>query len=162
MFGDDIVDSKIPCLQQLINIYKTCQKPVLAICRLPKERLPSYGVVKVEKIAKRVFKIKKIFEKPAPGKEPSDLAVVGKYILTPEVFDFLKIAKPNEKGEIVLADVFDKMLQAGKSIYGYEFEGKWLECGNKLNWLKSNFYFSLKDPRFGNELKNFIRDNRLI
>ena len=68
----------------------------------------------------------------------------------------------NEKGEIVLADVFDKMLQAGKSIYGYEFEGKWLECGNKLNWLKSNLYLSLKDPRFGNELKNFIRDNRLI
>jgi UTP--glucose-1-phosphate uridylyltransferase len=162
MFGDDIVDSQTPCLQQLINIYKTCQRPVIALYRLPKEKLSSYGVVKVEKIAKRVYKIKKIIEKPAPGKEPSDLAIVGKYILTPEVFDFLKTAKPNQKGEIVLAEVFDKMLQAGKSIYGYEFEGKWLECGSKLDWLKSNFYFSLKDLRFEKELKNFIQDNKLI
>jgi len=162
MFGDDIVDSQTPCLQQLINVYKTCQRPVIALCRLPKEKLSSYGVVKVEKIAKRVYKIKKIIEKPALGKEPSDLAVVGKYVLTPEVFDFLKIAKPNQKGEIVLADVFDRMVQAGKSIYGYEFEGKWLECGTKINWLKSNFYFSLKDPRFREELKKFIQDNKLI
>ncbi|MEA3452823.1 MAG: sugar phosphate nucleotidyltransferase [Patescibacteria group bacterium] len=79
MFGDDIVDSETPCLQQLINIYKTCQKPVIALCRLPKEKLPSYGVMAVEKIANRVYKVKKIIEKPAPGEEPSDLAIVGKY-----------------------------------------------------------------------------------
>ncbi|MBU3964671.1 UTP--glucose-1-phosphate uridylyltransferase [Patescibacteria group bacterium] len=162
LFGDDIVDSDVPCLQQLINVYATCQRPVLALCRLPKELLPSYGVVQVEKIANRVYKVKKIVEKPKPGEEPSDLAIVGKYILTPEVFDFLKIAKPNEKQEIILADTFDKMLQAGKSIYGYEFEGKWLECGNKMAWLKTDLYLTLKDPRYGAELKKFAKENNLI
>jgi UTP--glucose-1-phosphate uridylyltransferase len=161
MFGDDIVDSETPCLEQLINIYKTCQKPVVALCRLPKEKLPAYGVVKVEKIANRVYKIKKIIEKPVQGEEPSDLAIVGKYILTPEVFDYLKAAKPNTKGEIILAEIFDKMLEAGKTIYGYEFEGKWLECGTKLEWLKTHFYLSLKDNRFKEELKNFLKENNL-
>ncbi len=162
LFGDDIVDSKTPCLEQLTNIYKTCQKPVIALCRLPKERLSAYGVVKVEKIANRVYKIKKIVEKPAPGEEPSDLAIVGKYILTPDVFDYLKNAKPNTKGEIILAETFDKMLEAGKTIYGYEFEGKWLECGTKLEWLKTHLYFSLKDDRFKEDLKSFIKENNLL
>jgi len=162
LFGDDIVESTAPCLRQLINIYATCQRPVLALYRLPKELLHSYGVVQVEKIANRVYKIKKIVEKPKPGEDPSDLAIVGKYILTPEVFEFLKTAKPNEKQEIVLAETFDRMLQAGKSIYGYEFEGKWLECGNKMAWLKTDLYLTLQDSRYGEELKRFVRDNNLI
>jgi len=162
LFGDDIVESKTPCLQQLKEIYRTCQRPVVALHRLPKEMLPSYGVVKVEKIAARVFKIKEIVEKPEPGAEPSDLAIVGKYILTPDVFEFLKKAKPSKKGEIILAEVFAKMLQQGKSIYGYEFDGKWLECGNKLAWLKTDLYLTLQDSRFGAELKKFIKDNNLL
>jgi len=116
----------------------------------------------VEKIANRVFKIKEIVEKPEPGKEPSDLAIVGKYILTPDVFDFLKKAKLDKGGEIILAKVFAQMLQQGKSIYGYEFEGKWLECGNKMAWLKSDMYLTLRDPRFSEELKNFIKENKLL
>ncbi len=162
LFGDDIVESGKPCLQQLINVYATCQRPVLALCRLPKELLPSYGVVQVEKIANRVYKVKKIVEKPKPGEEPSDLAIVGKYILTPEVFDFLKTAKPNEKQEIVLADILSRMLQTGKSIYGYEFEGRWLECGNKMAWLKTDLYLTLKDDRYGAELKKFAKENNLF
>ena len=162
LFGDDIVESTVPCLKQLMDIFKTCQRPVIALHRMPKNLLPSYGVVGVEKIANRVFKIKKINEKPEPGKEPSDLAIVGKYILTPDVFDFLKKAKPGKKGEIILANVFSEMLQQGKSIYGYEFEGKWLECGNKMAWLKSDLYLTLQDPRFGEELKAFIKENKLL
>ncbi len=162
MFGDDIVDSRVPCLQQLINIYKTCQKPVVALYRLPKEKLSAYGTVKVEKIANRVYKIKKIVEKPEPGKEPSDLAIVGKYVLTPDVFDYLKTAKLNAKNEIILAEIFNEMLEAGKTIYGYEFEGKWLECGTKFNWLKTHLYFSLKDNRFKAELKDFLKENNLL
>lgn len=162
LFGDDIVDSRTPCLKQLLNIFKTCQRPVVALSRVSKDKLSSYGIVKVEKIASRVFKIKEIVEKPEPEKAPSDLAIVGKYILTPDVFEFLKNAKPNHGKEIILAEVFAQMLQEGKSIYGYEFEGKWLECGNKLAWLKSDLYLTLKDPRFGQELKNFARENKLI
>ncbi len=162
MFGDDIVESKTPCVEQLIRLYRTSQKPILALYRVPEEKLSSYGVVSVEKIANRVFKIKKIVEKPSPDKAPSNLAIIGKYILTPEVFDYLKQAKPNKKGEIVLAETLQKMLDEGKNIYGYEIEGKWLECGNKMEWLKTHIYLSLKDPRFGSDLKKFVKENKLI
>ncbi len=154
---DDIVESEVPAIGQLIEVFKTCNSPVVALKQLPKESLSSYGVVANEKIANRLHKIKKIIEKPAAGEAPSDLVVVGKYVLTPEVFDYLKKAKPSKKGEIFLSDVFDKMLSDGKIIYGYEFKGEWLECGDKLKWLKSFLYLALKDPRFGEELKQYLK-----
>ncbi len=162
MFGDDIVESQTPCIEQLIKLYRTAQKPILALYRVPEEKLSSYGVVSVEKIANRVFKIKKIVEKPSLDKAPSNLAIIGKYVLTPEVFDYLKQAKPNKKGEIVLAETLQKMLDEGKNIYGYEIEGRWLECGNKMDWLKTHIYLSLKDSRFGPDLKRFLKENKLI
>ena len=162
LFADDIVETKIPCPMQIMKVFKTCEKPVVALYRLPKEKLPSYGIVKVEKIANRFFKIKGIIEKPSLAEAPSDLAIVGKYILTPEVFEYLKRARPNSKGEIILAEVMEKMLQDGKLIYGYEIEGKWLECGSKLEWLKSHMYLSLKDARFGPELKKFLKEEKLL
>ena len=152
LFADDVVEAKEACLYQLLKIFKTCQKPVLALYHLPKENLPSYGIVAVEKIASRLYKIKKIVEKPTMQEAPSDLAIVGKYILTPEVFDYLAKAKPGKQGEIILGEVLDKMLKDGKVIYGYEFEGKWLECGNKLGWLQSHLYLSLKHKEYGPKL----------
>lgn len=156
-FGDDIIDGEEPALLQLINIFKTCDSPVIALKSLPQEKLPAYGVVSVEKIANNLFKIKKIIEKPDPQNIPSNLAIVGKYVLTPEVFGYLKKATPSKKGEIILAEVFDKMLLDGKIIYGYELKGEWLECGDKLKWLKSFLYFSLKDPRYREELKQYLK-----
>jgi len=161
LFADDVVDSKTPAILQLSKMFKTCQKPVVALYRLPKERLPFYGVVAVEKIANRFYKIKKFIEKPPLGTAPSDLAIVGKYILTPEVFGYLKKAKPSEKGEIILAEVLEKMLKDGKIIYGYEFEGEWLECGNKLGWLKSNLYLAVKHPQFGQDIKKYLKEIKL-
>lgn len=154
---DDIIDSEVPAIAQLIEVFKTCKSPVLALKQLPKENLPAYGVVANEKIASRLHKIKKIIEKPTIEEAPSDLVVVGKYILTPEVFTYLKKAKPSKKGEIFLAEVFDEMLMDGKIVYGYEVKGEWLECGDKLKWLKSFFYLSLKDPRFKEELKQYLK-----
>jgi UTP-glucose-1-phosphate uridylyltransferase len=77
--------------------------------------------------------------------------------LTPEVFEYLKKARPSKKGEIILAEVYAQMLQDGKIIYGYEFKGEWLECGDKLKWMKSFFYLALKDPRFGKDLKDYLK-----
>lgn len=159
MFGDDVIDSKTPGVLQLTKVFKTCQKPVIALYRPPREKLPAYGIVGVEKIANRLYKIKKIIEKPSLEQAPSDLAIVGRYILTPEVFYYLKKAKPTKKGEIILAEVFNnQMLKDGKLIYGYEFEGKWLECGDKLRWLKSHLYLSLKHPKYGPELKEYLKE----
>jgi len=156
-FGDDIVDSEEPAISQLINIFKTCHTPVVALKQLPADKVPAYGVVAVEKIANRLYKIKKIIEKPMPSEILSNLVIVGKYILTPEVFSYLKKATPSKKGEVILAEVFDKMLSDGKIIYGCELKGEWLECGDKLKWLKSFFYFALKDPRFKEELKQYLK-----
>ncbi len=158
LFGDDIVCGEKPCLAQLAEVFKTCQKPVIAIKRVSREMIPSYGILEVEKIANRFYKIKRIVEKPSLEEAPSDFAIVGKYILTPSVFEYLEKRKKPVKGkEMILADIFQEMIKDGKTIYGYEFEGDWLECGNKINWLKSNFFLSLKHPEFGPILKKYLK-----
>ena len=158
LFGDDIVHSEKPCSQQLIDVYDKYQSPVLALYRLPKNKLSSYGVVRVKEVAPRIFEILGIEEKPAPGKEPSDLAVVGKYVIDRNVFETLENNSCRADGEIRLAGAFNEMIKKGMKVYGYEFEGKWLECGNKLAYLKSNIYLSLQDPRFKEELKKFLAE----
>ena len=156
-FGDDIVDSDEPAILQLINIFKTCKVPVIGLKQIDTEKVPAYGMVVAEKIANRLYKIKQIVEKPDSSQVSSQLVVVGKHILTPEVFEYLKKAHPSKSGEIILSEVFNKMLQDGKIIYGYEVKGEWLECGDKEKWLKSFFYKSLRDPRFGKELREYIK-----
>ncbi len=157
LFGDDVVESKTPCLLQLIRVFNKYRAPVMALCRLPPEKLPFYGEVGGKKIGGRLFRINKIVEKPkSPRLAPSNLTIVGKRIITPEVFDYLKKASKNVAGEINLTETLAKMVKDGKEVYGYEFEGKWLECGNKLAYLESNLYLSLKHPQFGPELRKFI------
>ncbi len=158
LWADDVVESKTPCLLQLIKAFKKYRKPVMALCKIPKESFQFYGMVKGEKVDKGLYRIKEIVEKPKTIKEaPSNLAIVGKYVFTPEVFGWLKKTPLNEKGELITDEVLAKMVKEGKEIYGYEFEGKWLECGNKLAYIKSNLYLSLKHPQFGKELKKFLK-----
>lgn len=160
-FPDDVVYSKTPCLEQLINIFRTSQAPVIGLKRVSDDKIPSYGIVEVEKISSHLYKIKRIIEKPTKELAPSNLAIVGREILTPEVFHYLEKSSLNPKKELILSEVLGKMVDDGKVIYGYEFEGEWLECGNKLNWLKSNLYLSLKSPEFGESLKKFIDEENL-
>jgi len=157
LWADDVVESKTPCLLQLIKVFKKYQKPVFALYRIPKESFQFYGMIGGKKVANREYLIKKIVEKPKTIKEsPSDLAIVGKFIFTPEVFEWLKKASLNKNQELITSEILAKAVKDGKEVYGYEFEGKWLECGNKLAYLKSNFYLSLKHPQFGKELKKFL------
>lgn len=157
-FNDDIIDSKIPCLSQLKQVFKTSQAPIIALKKISPERRSFYGLVEVEKIASRLYKIKKIIEKPSEDVTLSELTVVGRYIITPEVFDYLKKTPSTKGGEIRLSRAFAKMIKDGKIIYGYEIEGEWLECGNKLGWLKSHLYLSLHHPEFGPELKKYLKE----
>ncbi|MDP2909856.1 MAG: sugar phosphate nucleotidyltransferase [bacterium] len=148
MFADDVFDSKIPVLSQLLGIFKTCQKTVIGLSAQPEEKISKYGIVGVEKIANKLYKITKIVEKPSVQDAPSNLAIVGRYILTPEIFSFLKKAKPSKRGEIILAEVMNNfMIREGRLIYGHEFSGNWLECGDMEKWIKSNIYFSLKEMK---------------
>ncbi len=158
-WADDVVESKTPCLAQLIKIFNKFKKPVIALARIKKESFPLYGMIDGKKINDRTYRIKKIVEKPEIKDSPSDLAIVGKFVLTPEVFQWLEDAPLNKNNEVILAEVLNKALENGEEIYGYEFEGKWLECGNKLAYLKSNFYLSLKSPQFGKDLKEFLKNN---
>lgn len=157
-FTDDIVDSKVPCLSQLIQIFKTSKRPMMALNKLPKEKISHYGVADVEKIASRVYKIKGVIEKPSPQEAPSDLAVLGRYIITPDVFDYLKKQTPNKKGEIILAEAFESMIKDGKMVYGHEIEGQWMECGDIYRWLQSTMYFALKHPSYGEDLKKYLKE----
>ena len=158
LFGDDIVESKVPCSQQLVKVFNKYRKPVIALYKLPKEKLSSYGIVKVKKVGPRLYKIKGITEKPSVNKAPSNLAIVGKYVIDSQVFNFLKNTPSKAKGEIRLAGAFNEMIKKGLTVYGYEFKGKWLECGNKSAYLKSNLYLSLKHPQFKKELKQFLKE----
>jgi len=156
LFCDDVVESKTPCLSQLIKVFKKYKKPVVALKKLPKEKLSSYGVVKVKKEKEKVYKIEDIKEKPLVKEAPSNLAIVGKYIITPEVFKFLKKSS-SVKGEIRFSGALGEMIRDKKEIFGCEIEGKWLECGNKIAYIKSIIYLSLKRPEFKKELRLFIR-----
>lgn len=158
LYGDDVVESKTPCLKKLIEIFEEYQKPVTALSAVPKESFPFYGMIGGKKIAKRVYKINKIIEKPKILESPSNLAIVGKRIITPEVFDYLRRDKFSERSETSLTENLAKMVRDGKEVYGYEIEGRWLECGNKLAYLKSNLYLSLKHPQFGKELRKFLKE----
>ena len=161
-YPDDIIESEIPCSAQLAQVFKTSQKPVLGLYRIPKEHISSYGVVQADKIARRLYQIKKIVEKPSEEAALSDLAIVGRRIITPETFDYLKKAKPNKKSEIILTEVFSDMVKAGKMIYGYEIEGQWLECGSYKGWMKSNAYLALKHPIYGKDIKAFFKQEKLV
>lgn len=154
LWADDVVESKVPCLLQLIKVFERYKNPLMALYKIPKKSFQFYGMVEGKKIANQIYQIKKIVEKPAQiEKSPSNLAIVGKYIFTPEIFEWLKKNSLNKNKELITDEVLGKAIEDGQEVYGYEFKGKWLECGNKLAYLKSNLYLSLKHHRFGKELK---------
>lgn len=156
-FSDDIVDSKVPCLKQLEDIFMTCKRPVLALKKMPEDRLPNYGVAKVEKIANRFYKIQGIKQKPKPGEEPSNLAVLGRMIITPDVFDYLKNSEEIKKKDGAIVPSLGEMAELGKAVYGYEIEGEWLECGDIPSWYKSFVKMALADPEYGDKLRAFLK-----
>ena len=163
LYPDDVIASDVPATLQLAKTFKTAQKPVLGLVSLPQEKLAAYGVVGAEKIATRLYKIKKLVEKPAtPEAAPSNLVSVGRRILTSEVFDYLKKAKPNKKGEVVLGEVLGEMAKDGKILYGYELEGKWLECGEIKSWLYSFVRTTLLHPTYGKDIQKLLRSEKII
>lgn len=157
LFGDDVIVSKMPCLAQLMEVFSFFKKPLLSLCKVATRKLSSYGVVAVKNTIKdKVYIIEDIVEKPSIDKAPSNLAVVGRYILTPDVFSYLKKLKGSIKKEVILANALKNMISNRVEVVGVEFEGKWLECGNKLAYLQSNIYLSLNHPVFGKEIRNYL------
>ncbi len=163
MSGDDIIDtnSSAPALKQLIQVYEKYRKPVVAVVRIPREEVHKYGVIAGEEIAPRIWRVTGTVEKPPPGKEPSNLAIVVKYIFTPEIFDYLERVKPEQNGEIFIPPAVDAYIKDGGEFYGYEVEGTWYDCGIKLGFLQAVVNFGLKHPEVGKEFRSHLKGLRL-
>lgn len=155
LFGDDIIQGEVPAAKQLMGIFDKYRDPVIALQKVPKSQIGRYGAVKAVKVAERTYQINDIIEKPDPFRAPSNLAIVGKYILTPEVFDLLARINPDSRGEIRLADALVALIKQ-RSVYGYETEGRRYDCGDKLGFLEATVDFGLKHPEIGRKFYTYI------
>jgi UTP--glucose-1-phosphate uridylyltransferase len=160
LFGDDIVDSRVPCLLQMMKVFEKYGDCVVALDKVPKKEVKHYGVVRAIKISDRVYEIKDIVEKPEPSKAPSDLIIVAKYIITPEVFEELRKIKPAKKGELRLADALKNILKK-RPIYGLRFEGKRYDCGNKLGYLQATVDFALRHSEVKKDFKKYLKNLKI-
>jgi UTP--glucose-1-phosphate uridylyltransferase len=157
LFGDDIVSAKTPCLLQMINVFEKYRDCIIALDEVPLKETKHYGVVKAIKISNDVYEIKDIIEKPDPQKSPSNLVIVGKYILLPEILEELKKAKPSKDKELRLADALKQFLKK-RPVYGFKFKGKRYDCGNKIGYLKAVVDFALKHKELKNEFKKHLKE----
>lgn len=164
LFGDDLVDAKVPVIAQLSKIYEKYNASVIALEKVPAKDIHKYGVVKAKKIADRLYQIEDIVEKPRADKAPSNLAVVGKYIVTPDVFEALRDLKvnlkKNFKGELGITDAFKEILKT-RPVYGVEFEGTRYDCGSKIGFLKAIVDHALKHPEVKDEFKSYLKSKKI-
>ncbi|MBI2473439.1 UTP--glucose-1-phosphate uridylyltransferase GalU [Candidatus Uhrbacteria bacterium] len=160
LFGDDIIDAQRPALAQLIDIYETYGDPVIALQKVPKKEVSRFGVIGGKRLNPNVWEINQFVEKPEVEKAPSDLIVIGRYILTPEIFELLPQQAAGKDGEIRLADAFITRLEQGKALYGCKFEGIRYDCGSKLGFLKAQVELGLKHPEIGSELKRYLTQHK--
>lgn len=160
LFGDDIVMSDVPCLKQLMNVYEKHQGPVIALEKVPQEELSRFGVIGGKPLEDRVYEIESFVEKPAPGKAPSDLAVVGKYIVTPDVIEELRRIQKSDGEELRLADAFTSLC-GKRPIFGLQFQGVRYDCGSKLGFLKATVEFGLKHDELNGAFREYLKKRSL-
>lgn len=156
LFGDDIVDHKVPAIKQLMNVYEETGGSVMALQKIDKKESDSYGMIKPRWSKGRLHEVENLVEKPKPAQAPSDLAIIGKYVVTPEIIAALEKAKPGHGGEIRLIDGF-MQLQKKQKIYGYEVQGKRYDTGTKLGLLTASIDFALKRKDLGPDLKKYLK-----
>jgi len=155
MFGDDLIDSATPCLKQLMNVFAEHEGPVIAVQSVSRKEIKHFGCAKVKKLEERIFQVEELVEKPAPESAPSDLAVVGRYILTPQLIAELKSLQPPPGKEKGITDALRKFLEKSP-VYACQFEGNWYTCGDELGFLKANLAWAWKDQRLKKGLKDFL------
>jgi UTP--glucose-1-phosphate uridylyltransferase len=160
LLGDDIIDSNEPALKQMMDVHRRYPATILAIQRVPKSQTRQYGVIDGKKIEDRVYLVQDLVEKPAPEEAPSNLAIIGRYILMPEVFDALERTKPGKGGEVQLTDGL-QLLMKKQPIYAFEFKGVRHDAGDKLGFLKATVEFGLKNPEFGREFRGWLKQLKL-
>jgi UTP--glucose-1-phosphate uridylyltransferase len=160
LLGDDIIDAEVPALQQMMEVYKRYPATILAIQKVPRAQTHHYGIVDGKKIEDGIYLVRDLVEKPSPAEAPSNLAIIGRYILTPEIFRSLEHTKPGKGGEIQLTDGL-KILMGKQPIYAYEFQGARHDAGDKLGFLKATVEFGLKNAEFGNDFRSYLKKLKL-
>ncbi|OJI06533.1 UTP--glucose-1-phosphate uridylyltransferase [bacterium CG10_46_32] len=156
LFGDDIVVNKIPALKQLIRVYEKYQDVVLAVDRVPKNEVASYGIIDVASSNGKTHEVRGFVEKPEPKNAPSNLAWIGKCIITNEIFEILSKMKRGKSGEIRLADAFSILLKK-RSLYACELEGDRFDCGSKLGFLKATVAFGLAHKDLKSDFAKYLK-----
>jgi UTP--glucose-1-phosphate uridylyltransferase len=161
VLSDDVIDSDVPCLRQLLDIYEFYGASVVALMEVPEDETAAYGIVDAEQISHhgggdRLYRIRNMVEKPKKGEAPSRLAIIGRYVLTPEIFVSLEAIGPGSGGEIQLTDGLKHLLRS-RPIYGYRFEGRRYDAGDKLGFLKATVEFALKRHDLGGPFREYLK-----
>jgi UTP--glucose-1-phosphate uridylyltransferase len=155
ILGDDVIDANPPALRQMIDVFDEVNGPVLAIERVPKSDVSSYGIIDAEEIKPGVYKIRDLVEKPPVNEAPSDLAIIGRYILTPDIFPALEATVTDRTGEIQLTNGLRHLLKS-RPIYGCRIDGVRHDTGNKLGFLKAVVYFALRRPDLAEAFRDYL------
>lgn len=162
--GDDIIEDETPCMKQLLNVYAELGGSVVAVLEVPPETVSSYGIVSVEPVngdaENRVFRVKDMVEKPKLQSAPSNLAIIGRYILTPTIYACLKETTPGAGGEIQLTDGLRNLLRR-EPVYAYRFKGERYDAGNKLEYLIATVDFALRRKDIGKAFRNYLKGLKL-
>ena len=157
LLGDDIVQSETPCVKQLINQYNDTGSSIIGVQQIPYEETHRYGIIDPDGKEGRRYKVSNFIEKPAPGKAPSNLAIMGRYVLTPEIFDLLENQETGAGGEIQLTDAIQKLNEV-QTVYAYDFEGKRYDVGEKIGFVKTTIEFALQHEDLRNDVLNVLKD----
>lgn len=155
MLGDDIVDAEVPCLRQLIDVYDDCQGMVLGVQEVAKDKVSSYGIVNPKKVKENIWQAVDLIEKPSVEEAPSQLAVLGRYILEPEIFALLEKTEPGRGNEIQLTDAICKLAHE-KPVYAYNFSGRRYDIGDKQGYLEATVEYALKRPEIRDKFLNYL------
>ena len=155
LLGDDIMDAEVPVLKQLMDVYEDCGGSVLGVQEVPREKVSSYGVVKPVPVKDHLWRAEDLVEKPSLAEAPSRLAVLGRYIITPEIFAILEKTEPGRGGEIQLTDALKKLAER-QPVYAYEFEGRRYDSGDKQGFLEATVDFALKRPELRDQFLRYL------
>ena len=156
LLPDDIIDSKVPVLKQMIGVYEQYKTNIITVERVSRQDTIQYGIIEPKRVSGRVHQVMGLAEKPEPAEAPSDLGIVGRYILMPQIFGVLEATLSGKGQEIQLTDALQLLLKQ-QAIYAYEFEGVRYDTGTPLGWLKATFAFALKHPDIELELREYLR-----
>jgi len=163
MLGDDIIDSEVPCLKQMMQLFEKLQASIIATCEVPRSEISHYGVIRgfpVEGFNGRVYRIQDVVEKPPATEAPSNLAIIGRYILTAQIFSLLEKTRIGSGGEIQLTDGIRLLLEQ-QPVYAYMFDGTRYDAGDKLGFLKATVEFALRRSDLGTEFRQYLKSLKL-